>query len=369
MDHDCRLGDSRFSVFQKELQNTTHHLRKTLEGLASPAPTLKYLLLAAYWDGPRVPDTLFNGTTPRLSCLQLYDCTISWKSPLLKGLRNLNIHSPSEGPRPGLSDWLDALDKMLQLKTLTLCSASPIPPLGALLPSGVERTVTLPSLAHNISASVRDCGFALAHLLLPTLTHLGFTATSHSQDDSDVQEIHLYVARHARRPQDTQPLQMVVVRSKCSISTPTRPTRSPLLMSHSLNTITNKDWSPEAHVGVFDAAMAALPMNNLVILNSQCYSNLLNKRVSHIRHLGISTEHHLRKTLEGLVSPAPALEYLSLDCGNYAWRSSSSRVFIPDTLFDGATPRLSCLELRSCDIGWKSPLLKGLRHLEINTVW
>ena len=33
-------------------------------------------------------------------------------------------------------------------------------------------------------------------------------------------------------------------------------------------------------------------------------------------------------------------------------------VFIPDTLFDGSTPRLSCLELRNYGISWNSPLCK-----------
>ncbi|KAI9440611.1 hypothetical protein H4582DRAFT_2074392 [Lactarius indigo] len=47
---------------------------------------------------------------------------------------------------------------MPQLKTLDLHSASPVAPPGPLLPSGVERIITLPSLAHlNItSVSARD---------------------------------------------------------------------------------------------------------------------------------------------------------------------------------------------------------------------
>ena len=57
-----------------------------------------------------IPDTLFNGTTPRLSCLELHKCTTSWKSPLLKGIRHLKIRLSSEHLRPSLSDWLDALN-------------------------------------------------------------------------------------------------------------------------------------------------------------------------------------------------------------------------------------------------------------------
>ena len=66
--------------------------------------------------------------------------------------------------------WLDALDEMPQLQTLTLHSASPI---ALPLPFVVERTVTLPSLTHlDMSASVDDCALALAHLDLPALTWL-----------------------------------------------------------------------------------------------------------------------------------------------------------------------------------------------------
>ncbi|KAH9004775.1 hypothetical protein EDB86DRAFT_3201255 [Lactarius hatsudake] len=227
--------DARFSVFQKDLQAHVSHIchlgisaeafrfREILEGLVSPAPTLEHLSLSSvgHWDSELlssrvfVPDTLFDGTAPRLSHLELHNCDISWKSLLLKGLKYLEIHMPTTDARPSLSDWLDALGEMPQLKTLDLHSASPVAPPGALLSSGVERTVTLPSLAHlNISSvSARDCGLALAHLLLPALTKLCFTATSCSQDGSDVQEILPYVARHAHGPQDSQPLQNVVVRN------------------------------------------------------------------------------------------------------------------------------------------------------------
>ena len=225
--------DARFSAFRKELQarvsyichlgiSTEHfHLRQTLEGLVSPAPTLEYLSLTseeyrniAISSRVFVPDTLFDGTTPRLTCLELRNCDISWKSPLLKGLRHLKIRTMSADARPSLLVWLDALDEMPQLKTLTLLSASPIAPPGASLPSYVERTVTLPSLVHlDISASARDCGLALAHLVLPALTRLCLTARSCLWDGADVQEILPFVARHAHGAQDTQPLQSMVVRS------------------------------------------------------------------------------------------------------------------------------------------------------------
>ncbi|KAF8267399.1 hypothetical protein EI94DRAFT_1331174 [Lactarius quietus] len=89
----------------------------------------------------------------------------------------------------------------------------------------------------------------------------------------------------------------------------------------------------------------------------------LQTRVSHIRKLVVSVESpHFRGTLEGLTSPAPTLEYLEVS------HLGSTRPFstlIPERLFDGTTPRLSHLILRDCNISWKSPLLRGLTHLNI----
>ncbi|KAH8994106.1 hypothetical protein EDB86DRAFT_1283301 [Lactarius hatsudake] len=305
-----RWDGPRFSTFQKELQaRVSHicylaisaehfHLRKTLEGLVSPAPTLEYLSLcsAVQWDSPIssqifLPDTIFDGTTPRLSHLELLKCDISWKSPLLKSLKYLVIHIPSRDAGPSLSDWLDALGEMPQLKVLNLQSASPIAPPGALLPCGVERIITLASLANlNISASVRDCGLALAHLLLPALTQLFFTATSCSLDGSDVQEILPYVVRHAHGPQDTQPLQSVLVRNDRTCADMLAWTKPDIdVKSHNpiaylkvmaftrvAFTVTNEDWPPETHAEIFEAAMTALPMDSLVTLTSQDHTSPLN---------------------------------------------------------------------------------------------
>ena len=180
-----RWDENRYSKFQTELHArvpcivalTKHfHLHRTLEGLASPVPTLESLVLFShrgFRDGEIdfvPPDAPFNGSTPSLSCLKLFYCEISWTSPLLKGLRYLEIRLPSSISKPTLAAWLDGLEEMPHLKTLALDSASPVDPP---FPFGLNRTVTLPSLTHlEIFASLRDCALALAHLDLPALTEL-----------------------------------------------------------------------------------------------------------------------------------------------------------------------------------------------------
>jgi hypothetical protein len=185
---------------------------------------------------------------------------------------------------------------MPQLKTLSLCWASPIAPTGVRFPICIERTTTLPSLENlDISASVRDCGFALAHLVLPALTHLGITAqTSYlkgSQSASDMQEIISHLPQLTRGPPDTQPIRSVFV------STSTRTMNinivawtfldvdlespiqipfehGPMLSARVSFSVSNLDMSPGTHMGVFDAAMAALPLDNIVTLATEKYSML-----------------------------------------------------------------------------------------------
>jgi hypothetical protein len=304
--------DSRFSAFQKQLQahvlHTCHlgisveplRLRKTLEGLISPAPILEYLLLSVDDESRTthsrvsIPDNIFAGATPRLSCLVLRNCDISWKSPLLIGLTHLEIRTPSTGKRPSLSAWLDMLNETPQLKTLTLDSASPVASRDATVPSDVDRIVTLPSLIHlELSASARDCGLALAHLALPALNWLYVIAKSCSWDGVDVREILPYVSRHAHGSQDTEPLQSVFVSSekdRTNILAWAEPDidielRSPISLfvaTHSARVafiVINEYWSPGTESGVFDAAMAALPLDSVVTLTAQDHTKLLDKQV------------------------------------------------------------------------------------------
>ncbi|KAH8987724.1 hypothetical protein EDB86DRAFT_3081903 [Lactarius hatsudake] len=296
--------EARFGAFQQELQNhVSHishlgfsaapsHLRKILGGLVSPAPTLEFLSLSGekyqnlrVREPAFVPDTLFDGSAPRLSSLELWHCNISWKSPLLRGLKHLEMRVPFE--RPSLTIWLDALDEMSQLKTLTLHGASPTAPPGASLPE-IERNVTLPSLTlFELSSSAKDCGLALAHLILPALTSLCLVVNSRRGDGDDVQKILPYVARHAHGPQDAQPLQSMLIYNNimcAEILAWTLPDMDVQLPNqtaffdsmHSARvalSITNDDhWSPGINIGIFSAVIEALPLDGLVTLTAQTSS-------------------------------------------------------------------------------------------------
>ncbi|KAI9453536.1 hypothetical protein BJY52DRAFT_1418219 [Lactarius psammicola] len=280
-----RWDGARFIAFQRELQtHVSHichlsisaepfHLRKILEGLISPAPTLEYLSLSNKKFRPRtqsrvsVPDTLFDGTTPRLSCLSLCNYDIGWKSPLLKGLKNLEILTPSTSARPNLAVWLDALDEMPQLETLVLHSASPT----ASSRFDVERTVTLPFLTHlDISAEEWECALALAHLVLPALTSLCLIVNSSLPHGDDVRRV----------LPTTQPLQSMFIRGeRTRVDIFAWPVPDiddvqdpPTLLAQTRVTlsVTSRDWfRPDTYIGILDAALTTLPLDSLVTLTAQ----------------------------------------------------------------------------------------------------
>ena len=227
---EARLLDSHrkvhwFSAFEMELQTRLSaichltisarpsRLHRTLKRLVSPAPTLETLSLSYPCEARSfIPDTLFDGVTPSLSTLKLYHCDISWKSPLLKGLKSLDIRGPSSDARPSIGVWLDALNEMPQLKRLVLHSASPS---AFRFRFDVERTVTLPFLTHfNISDNTKECALALAHIVLPALTWLYITASSCSltAGDSGTRRFLRYIAQHTHSLQDTQPLRKITRR-------------------------------------------------------------------------------------------------------------------------------------------------------------
>jgi hypothetical protein len=292
-----KWDSAQFDAFQEELQlrvsrinhllisTNPQRLRKTFDGLVSPAPALESLSLSSEGKRPRivVPETLFGGMRPRLSSLKLSNCDISWESSLLKGLQCLEIRSPSGDTRPNLSVWLGTLGEMRQLETLTLHSASPMAPPRS-FPFEVQRTVALPSLTHlDISGFTIDCAVALAHLELPVLTRLCVEAIIQFPYNIETQNLLPYVARHAHGFQDIQPLQSALVLEKGKYvdiyawTTPNidveaynpltmLPTTLPTRVALSLSS-KQKAWNiREARMETICTAITALPLHNLVTL-------------------------------------------------------------------------------------------------------
>ena len=296
--------DARFRKFGKELKAHVSHIRhlnlsmepaqlnKTLNRLTSAAPILEYLSISCQEIQGRmreahsfIPSSLFDGTTPVLSRLEIYNCAINWKSPLLRGLEHLDIRTPFSRPR--LSDWLDALNEMPRLKTLTLAYASPVASIVTPSPFNVERTITLPSLTlFDIDALVSDCGLALAHLALPALITLFVKAESRLEDGIDISLILPHVTRYTYGRHHTQPLKSVFVRSdkKCvevlawtvpdidlhaklsnmDVRVPNKIATSYTM--HSLQVVISGDWLPGISTEVFEMLGSALPLDGIVTL-------------------------------------------------------------------------------------------------------
>jgi F-box-like len=295
----------RILTFQEELKaHISHiahlcivaesdHLERTLGRLVSPAPTLESLSLTSglssvvpspLWQRTTIPDTFLEGDATRLSCLELTNCDISWKSPLLKGLRSLEILGLSPHARPRLEDWLDTLNEMPQLKRLILHSATPLASLCAPLISGPDHTVTLPSLTQfDISASAEDCTVALAHLVLPALTWLHVNAESHNFNGDDVRGVIPHIARNAHGSQDTEPLQSVLIsgeRRRAEILVWTVPDAdmevrdSTTLIGAAVSarvvfSATGRDWLHGTDTAISDALLATLPTDSLSTLTVQ----------------------------------------------------------------------------------------------------
>ena len=294
--------DSRKRAFGKELQahashiyhlsiiGTCHYLWMTLQHtlFASPAPILEYLSLSipSLEGMVSLSNTAFNGITPRLSYLSLQQVKISWKSPLLRGLRCLKLIRLHSHDIPSVTEWLDVLDGMSQLKELVLCEASPLSAVFE-FPFDIKRTATLPVLTHlYLSTTPIFCALALAHLVLPALTSLVLETSASYYDQYDALIILPYIKQHAHGPQDTHPLRSVFLRSDGArtdiIAWPMPDIR---VVAHNeamlekakqtariaLSITCERSHSsyPSPYFGILDAAIDALPLDNLVTLTAE----------------------------------------------------------------------------------------------------
>ena len=295
-------------AFERQLEAHIFHTRhlslsgffKTaLARLSSSAPTLESLSFShhppLYGLSPVIiPDNLLNCTAPNLTSLKLEYCDISWKSPLLKGLRILEIANLSAKAMPKLNDWLDALNDMPQLKELSLEHATPLAPPADPL---ILRTVTLPSLTNfHIGASANDCALALAHLVLPALTWLHVDVVSYDREGQDVLLVIPYVVRNVCVLQDVEPIRSILIAGETSFAevvTWTMPgadvkvcgldTLVDMLPSACLLfAAKNDEWNYGVETTIFDALLTLLPMNSVSTLTAHNRTRL--GKESWLRH-------------------------------------------------------------------------------------
>ncbi len=271
------------------------YLPDVLHRLVSSAPILEFLSLSHKSPGfalpcSDIPDNLLNCTTPSLTILKLENCNISWKSPLLKRLRTLEIIEPSTEARPKLEDWLDALDEMPQLQKLVLESATPHTPIVAgplkLEPS---RAVTLSSLTQfHIYTTAKDCAFALAHLKLPALTWLHVDVESADYEGEDVHLVISYISRYVHGLQNTEPVQSILVAGEktraevvvwdvpdadIKVSDPDT-LRSASVSARFMFAAFGNNWSYGVDTTIFDSLLAMLPVTSVSSFTAQNYTRL-----------------------------------------------------------------------------------------------
>jgi len=295
-------NDEKLDVCERELEAHISRIRhlglsgrfQTVLGrLVSPAPSLESLTLLDISPRSFIPDSLFNGTFPKLTSLRLKCCDISWKSPLLKGLRTLQILRPSARSRPTLEDWLDALNEMPQLETLNLYSSSPVVPVDDPFVPKPRHTVTLPYLTRfKITSSAKSCALALAHLVLPALTSLHVSAESQDEKADDIRLVIPYVTRNAHGPQDMAPLQSILfngTKRRAEIIAWTVPdadveVQDPITLLGAavsarvvFSATSDISWRDDTDTEVFDAMLTHLPLNAISTLSVHDSTRLSEK--------------------------------------------------------------------------------------------
>ena len=295
---------ARFNAFvnllEARISHTRHitisgQFRTMLKRLVSPAPALVFLslktLLHPYISSLSqyiIPDSLFNGTAPKLTRLDLYGCSIGSKSPLLKDLQILKIWTPSAQEMPTLQDWLAGLNEMPQLKILTVHHATPTISGDSPRISEPQRIVTLHSLTHSdIFAPANDGALALAHLILPALISLHMAVESRSEDGDDVRLLLPYVARNAYGPQDAAPLQTIEFNGEpmhpqivawtipdADVGVRDSVTLKKVVVSARLDLFITSysGWRDGMETEISDAMLSHLPLNAISTLSAQNYT-------------------------------------------------------------------------------------------------
>jgi hypothetical protein len=168
---------------------------------------------------------------------------------------------------------------MPDLEALILHDAGPARFIGRRIisVSESERIVTLPSLTRfEITANELECVLALDHLRLPALTSQDVDAKCLDQGGDYVGSLIPHIARNAHGPQDTAPLQGIVIQGgknevkilAWSLPDANIDDRNQITISRPrvMFTARNRRWHHETHSAILDALFTYLPVDDISTL-------------------------------------------------------------------------------------------------------
>ena len=177
--------------------------------LSQPAPMLQSATLIGlekayyFWDDESsiVPSNLFAGNAPYLRRLVISRYTLSWKAPIISGLRHLEVRMDNPYPYRTISDYrdrmipltstndiLDALEQAHELQTLVLAFTLPYIPDNKPLRS-IDRIIRMPRLSRLIlQGYMRDCADFAGHLAIHPNARLQYHClyAGNGEDSSDL---------------------------------------------------------------------------------------------------------------------------------------------------------------------------------------
>jgi hypothetical protein len=142
--------------------------QRLLTVLNDPAPILESLYLSRQ-STPFPPPLLckFQGATPRLRRLSIYELDVPWDSPLLRNLTHLEIRNSTF--IPSLPEFLDALSRCPALETLIISRSLP----RTRENNQVQAPVSLPQLSHlHLEGDISNCDLAIRSISFPRRTSI-----------------------------------------------------------------------------------------------------------------------------------------------------------------------------------------------------
>ncbi|KAA1468132.1 hypothetical protein DENSPDRAFT_373195 [Dentipellis sp. KUC8613] len=232
----------------------------------------------------KLPESLLAGHAPNLRHLELSGCDIRWSSPLLKGLRHLEILDLSANRRPTMTEWLDALENMPYIEELMLHESTPITPLRRSAPPPPSRTVTLTNLVQlDLSSKASSVASVLNHIHLPKVLALRVDCKSEVPDGEDVLPLVPLIARHSHGDQDPGPLRSLIMTSGShamkviAFSEPDQDHKvdnpmeiiAAVFTSRMTFTVNSPIWGQDVSCKVLFAAIDGLPLTEVQTITAQ----------------------------------------------------------------------------------------------------